>query len=484
MNPLVQRTIQLKPAIALVMGTIIGSGIFMRPAEMAGLLGNPLYIFLVWLIAGIFTLFAAMVSAEMGAMMPQTGGQYIYLKKIYGPFWSYLFGWANFSVINTAGTAGICYLFADYLNYFIDFPVLQTATIEAAKFHLPFIGDISPLNDIGKKLLTIFILAFLTFISSRSTSWGSRFQSIYTATKIIAITLLIGGLFFSGKGSFSHFTTNSETVHLSGVALVAALVAACNGALQSYDGWANVCTISGEVVNPEKNIPRSLLMGVGACILIYMLVTAAMIYILPMDTMAGSELVASDAAKAAFGNVGGGIIAALICISVLGTSNGSVLSTPRMSYAMANEKNFFAFAGKTHPKYKTPFNALWLHFAIMVPMVFSGKFWDLTDMYIFTAWLFNLMLIMGIFILRKKYPDTPRPYKVWGYPVIPALLLCFTAFYLLFTLYNDIVNYQLHHNDADVNTRVEKMNSVMGLALVALGIPFYFYFKWKYKKRD
>ncbi len=463
------------------MGTIIGSGIFMRPAEMAKLLGNPLYIFLIWIIAGVFTLFAAMVSAEMGAMMPETGGQYIYLKKIYGSFWSYLFGWANFSVINTAGTAGIAYLFADYFSYFFNFPTLTSTVIETAKFHIPFIGTISPLDDIAKKALTIFILALLTIISSRSTKWGSGFQSFYTVIKVVTIVALIGGLFFSGNGSFNHFTSTSTYTHFSGIALIAAMVAACNGALQAYDGWANVCTISGEVVNPSKNIPRSLLIGVSACIIIYCLITAAMIYILPIDQMATSEVVAADAAKQAFGNIGGGIIAALICISVLGTSNGSVLATPRMTYAMANEKTFFAFAGKTHKKFHTPFNALWLHFFVMVVMVLSGKFWDLTDMYIFTAWLFNLMLIAGIFILRKRYPTAKRPYKVWGYPIIPSLLLAFTAFYLCFTLYNDIHNYLAHHNDIDPKTRVDKMNSVMGLALVALGIPLYFYFRWKYK---
>jgi APA family basic amino acid/polyamine antiporter len=453
----------------------------MRPAEMAALLGNPIYIFLIWIIAGVFTLFAAMVSAEMGAMMPHTGGQYIYLHKIYGPFWSYLFGWANFSVINTAGTAGIAYIFATYLQYFFKLPALPADVENASRFYLPMVGDIYPLREIGLKVVTIIVLGILTTISYISTKWSSAFQAVYTIIKIITIVLLIGGLFFSGAGSFAHFTQNSGTISPRGLALVAALVAACNGALQAYDGWGNVLTISGELKDPAKNIPRSLLIGVSACILIYTAITAAMMYVLPVEVMARSQLVASDAAKAAFGNAGGGIIAFLICVSVLGTSSGNVLAPPRMTFAMYREKNFFAFTGKIHPRFKTPGNALWLHFLVMAIMVLSGSFYALTDMYIFVSWLFNLMLIAGLFVLRRRMPEADRPYQVWAYPFMPLVLLGFTAFYLIFTLYNDIHNYILHHHDLDPSTRVEKMNAVFGIILVAIGIPFYFYFRRKNK---
>jgi len=474
--PTFKRSIGLPAAFAIVTGSMIGSGIFMRPAEMAALLGSPLLILGVWAIAGLFTLFAAMVSAEIGAMLPQTGGQYIFMRTIYGKFWSYLFGWANFSVINTAGTAGIAFIFAQYLEYFFKLPRFAVATEQSFSIHLPMIGDILPLENMGGKLVTILILGIFTFINYKSTRAGSGLQLFFTIVKITVIALLIGGLFFSGNGNAAHFTGVQHAPRLPGIAMIAAIVAAINGALQSYDGWANMLMVAGEIKEPKKNIPKSLLLGISIVVLIYMLITAAMIYILPVQQMAGSSLVAADAARVAFGSIGGGLIAALICISVLGATQGCVLTPPRMTFAMAREGDFFKWTGKVHPRNQTPGNALVLHFIIMVLMVFSGSFYILTDMYIFVAWLFNLLLISGIFILRRKMPHAERPYKAWGYPLVPVLLLAFTAFYLGFTLYNDISNY--------LAGKIKIMNSVLGLVLTATGIPFYIYFRWRYPEKD
>lgn len=440
---------------------------------MAKLLGSPLLILLAWIIAGIFTLFAAMVSAEIGAMMPKTGGQYVFLRTIYGRFWSYLFGWANFSVINTAGTAGIAFIFGQYAEYFIKLPRFSDTTVHSFVIHLPMIGEVLPLQDFGVKILTIIVLAIFTAINYASTKLGGRVQLVFTIIKMLSITLLIGGLLFSGQGNAANFLMEEGSIKPTGyLAVIAAMVAACNGALQSCDGWQNMITVAGEIKNPSRNIPRSLLMGVSVCVLIYMAITAAIIYVLPMNKMAASELVAADAATVAFGSIGGGLIALLICLSVLGATNGNVLASSRMTFAMAQEGNFFASIGKVQPVYQTPGNALWLHFVIMTLFVFSGSFYILTDMYIFVAWMFNLMIVAGLFILRIKKPNAERPYKVWGYPYIPMLLLLFTAFYLGFTLYNDIDNYR--------HGRTHIMNSVFGIIMVATGIPFYLYFRWRY----
>lgn len=448
----------------------------MRPAEMAKALGSPTLILLAWIIAGVFTLFAAMVSAEIGAMMPQTGGQYIFIRNIYGRFWSYLFGWANFSVINTAGTAGIAFIFGQYFEYFFKLPQFSDTTVHSFVIHLPLIGDVLPLQDFGVKILTIIVLLIFTIINYASTKLGSKVQLAFTVIKVLSVTLLIGGLLFSGNGNADNFLIESGKIRPTGFwTVVAAMVAACNGALQSCDGWANMITVAGEIKNPSKNIPRSLLIGVSTCVFIYIAISAAITYVLPMDKMAVSELVAADAAMVAFGSIGGGLIAALICLSVLGATNGNVLSAPRMTFAMAEEGNFFASIGKVQPVYKTPGNALWLHFIIMVLFVFSGSFYILTDMYIFTVWLFNLMIISGLFILRSKQPNAHRPYKVWGYPYIPFLLLLFTAFYLGFTLYNDIESYR--------QGKTQIMNSVFGLMMVGTGIPFYVYFRWRYSAK-
>ncbi len=468
-----KRTLGLYTAISLVIGSVIGSGIFMRPAEMALLLGSPSLILLVWIIGGVLSLFVAMVVAEVGAMMPETGGQYFFIRKMYGDFWAYLYGWANFSVINTAGTAGVAFICSQYVEYFFTLPKFSNVIEQSFKIHLPFIGTILPLENIGVKLLTILLLAVLTFISYRSTKTGGIIQVVFTAAKILAIVLLVGGLFFYEKGSVKNFTTTSATIKPIGFALIAAIIAACNGALQAYDGWGNMVNVAGEIKNPQKNIPKSLFIGLISCIGIYLLVTLAMLYVLPVNEMAKSSLVASVAAEKVFGTIGGGVIAFLICLSVLGVTNASILAPPRMTFAMAQEGKFFAFAGKIHPVFNTPGNAMLLHLGWMIVMVFSGSFYILADMYIFVTWLFNLMLVAGVFILRKKMPNAIRPYKVWGYPFVPIIALLCTSFYLIITLYNDITAY----NSGKINL----INSVFGIALTAIGIPFYFYFKKKYK---
>jgi basic amino acid/polyamine antiporter, APA family len=471
-----KRTLGLYTAISLVIGTVIGSGIFMRPAEMASLLGSPLLILGVWVIGGLLSLFVAMVVAEVGAMLPETGGQYFFMRKMYGDFWAYLYGWANFSVINTAGTAGIAFICSQYVEYFFKLPRFSATVEQSVKLHLPFIGDILPLENMGVKCLTILLLVVLTIISYRSTKNGGIIQVVFTAAKILAIVLLIGGLFFYKDGGLKNVATSSNVIKPVGFALFAAIIAACNGALQAYDGWGTMVNVAGEIKNPQKNIPKSLFIGLLSCIAIYITITIAMMYVLPVDEMAKSSLVASDAAAKAFGNIGGGIIAFLICLSVLGVTNASILAPPRMTFAMAQEGKFFAFAGKIHPKHNTPGNAMLLHLGWMIVMVFSGSFYILADMYIFVTWLFNLMLVAGVFVLRKKMPDAERPYKVWGYPIVPIVSLLCTTLYLCVTLYNDIAAY----NSGKTNL----INSVFGIALTAIGIPFYFYFKKKYKSNS
>lgn len=470
------RTIGFYTAISIVISGVIGSGIFMRPAEMAGLLGSPLLVLSAWVIAGVFSIFSIMVIAEVGAMMPETGGQYVFMEKMYGDFWAYVYGWANFAVINTASGAGITFICAQYAQYFIKLPRFSTQVEQSVVLHVPLIGDILPLEDFGVKMLTILLVTLFSFIAYRSTKLSGSVQVIFTIAKVLAIVLLVFGLFFSGKGNFSNFITNAPALVPTGFALIVAMVAACNGALQAYDGAYMIVYMAGEVKNPGKILPRSLILGLVICMIIYMLITASMMYILPVQNMAASQLVASDAAKIAFGTIGGGIIALLICLSVLGPTNSTILSSPRLTFAMANHKNFFAFAGKIHPKFNTPGKAILLHLVWMIFMVISGSFNILADMYIFIVWVFNIMLMYGLFILRKKMPNEERPYKVWGYPWMPVITILFNAFYLIVMLYNDISNY--------INGKTHIMNSVFGLVLTAIGIPLYYYFKRKKSKTN
>lgn len=469
------RTIGFPAAISMVISGVIGSGIFMRPAQMAGQLGSPTLVLVAWVIAGIFSIFMIMTLAEVGAMMPATGGQYVFMEEMYGDFWAYLYGWANFAVINTASGAGITFICAQYAEYFFKLPRFSTVTEQSFVLHLPMIGDILPLENFGVKMLTLLLVTIFTIIAYRSTKFGGLVQVIFTVAKVLAITLLVFGLFFSGKGSLGNFVTESAVLRpATGFALMVAMVAACNGALQAYDGAYQIIYMAGEVKNPGKVLPRSLITGLFVCMIIYLAVTASMMYMMPVQDMATSSLVASDAAKIAFGTLGGGIIALLICLSVLGATNATVLSSPRITFAMANQGNFFKYAGKVHPAFKTPSNALLLHLFVMALMVVSGSFDILADMYIFIVWVFNLMLLYGVFILRKKMPNAERPYKVWGYPWMPILVILFNVFYLVVMLYNDISNY--------ISGKTHIMNSVFGLVLTAIGIPLYWYFKMRQRK--
>ena len=469
MGVVFQRTIGLRTATALVVGSIVGSGIFMRPAEMASLLGSPVLVMVVWVIAGVFTLLSALVLAEVAAMLPETGGQYAFMRHMYGDFWAYLYGWAAFAVINCAGTAGVAFIAAQYLEYFVPLPRFSAETEASLVWHIPLVGNLFPLQFFGRKLVSILFISLFTWIGYRSTRMGARVQFALAAIKVMAIILLVGGLFFSGKGDLANLYTASETIRPEGFALLLALVAACNGALQAMDGCSSMLFMTGEIKNPGYTIPRSLALGLASAIGIYLLVNLAMMYVLPVDRMAGSALVASDAAQLVFGAVGGGIIAFLIVLSVLGSTQVNVLTPPRLSFAMAQRGRFFAAAGRVHPRYQTPGNALLIHWAVMVLMTLSGSFFILTDMYIFITWVFNLMMMAGLFILRRKYPGHERPYKVWGYPWMPLLVILFNGFYLVVTLYDDIRNY--------LDGRTPVMNSVFGLVVVALGIPFYLYFR-------
>jgi APA family basic amino acid/polyamine antiporter len=250
-------------------------------------------------------------------------------------------------------------------------------------------------------------------------------------------------------------------------------MAATTGAFAAYDGWNNLNMVAGEIKNPQRNITRSLIVGLWVCIIVYVLVTLSYMYVLPINKMAGSKLVASDAIDVVLGNVGGGIIAALIMISTFGATNANLLANARVVFAMGESKTFFRGVAKVHPNYKTPGNAVLILGIWSSVLVLSGSFDLLADMFIFVSWVFYGLVILGLFILRKKMPNVERPYKAWGYPVIPLIFLLFTIVYIITTLYSDINNY--------VQGRSPFINSVFGLLLTAVGIPLYFYFKRKNK---
>ena len=459
----------LSAAISIVVGCLIGSGIFMKPATMASQVGSPEILIAVWIGAGIITLFGAMSNAEVAAMFPETGGQYIFFRHMYGDFFAFLYGWSAFAVFNTAGVASIAYVMGTYLEYFISLPRLPVESERVIDLYLPYIGHIYPLQNIGVKGATIAVVLALTFLNYRSTILGGRFLVFLTSLKVVAILVVIVALFFSPTGELSNFVTDSSTISLTGWALVGGIIAATSGAFWGYDGWNTISFVGGEIKNPQVAIPRALLIGITLCITIYTLINLAFLYVLPIDAMAASSMVATDAMQVAFGILAASLVAGLILLTTFGAVHGNALSVARVTFAMSAEGSFFKSIGKVHPRFQTPGNALWLHGVWTSLLVLSGTFDTLTDMVIFSSWFFYGMSTLGTMILRKKMPKAERPYKVMGYPYVPIVFIVFTFFFLVLTVVNDVNNY--------LTGRTAIINSVFSILLMLIGVPLYYYFR-------
>lgn len=468
-----KQTIGLWPAVAIIIGSIIGSGVFMKPATMAAQTGSPLWMTAVWIVAGIFSLIGALIYAEVGAMLPETGGQYVYFRHMYGKFVAFLYGWAAFAVINTAAVAAIAFVCAQYADYFLHLPRLDAVTEHSFAVYLPLLGKLYPLENLGVKLLAVCLVLLLTVINYISVRAGSALQVLSTVVKMAVIAALVFGIFFSGKGSAENFIAASAP--RQGVDLLSGLVGALTGAFMAYDGWINITFVGGEISHPQKTIPRSLFIGVFSCIVVYILVNQAYLYVLPVEKVAASSLVASDAIAAALGTTSAAIVAAMVVICTFGAINGNIMSVARVTYAMSVDKLFFSWTGKEHPRFRTPGNALLLHGIWASVLVISGSFDMLADMFTFISWVAYLMGAVGIFILRKKMPGTARPYKAWGYPLLAALFIAFAGFYVVSTVWNDINNYN--------SGRAPVINSLLGLAITALGIPLYLYFMMRRRRK-
>ena len=460
-------------ATSIIIGSIIGSGIFMKPASMAAQLGSPVWLILVWVIAGVFTLFGALIYAELGAMIPETGGLYVYFRKMFGDFAGFLYGWAAFAVINTTAVAAIAFVCAEYADYFLHLPRFNAATEQSMIWHIPLIGDLYPLQNFGVKCLGIFLVLMVTVLNYLSTKAGSAFQVVSTFVKIAVLFLLVFAIFISGNGAFQNFIVSENPK--GGGALLSGIIAALTGAFFAYDGWINITSIAGEVKNPQKNIPRSLFLGVSACIAVYILVNLAYLYALPVEKIAASSLVATDAMTVALGATAGAVVAAMIVICTLGALNGNTMATTRITYAMGKDKTFLPWAGKETRRFQTPGNALWLHGIWACFFIITGSFDMLADIMVFMTWIAYGLGAVGIFILRKKMADKERPYKIWNHPYVTICFIVFTVFFLGITIYNDISNYRQGIQPV--------INSILGLAITAAGIPLYYYFKRKQNKQ-
>jgi len=460
----------------LVIGGVIGSGIFRKPGIMAGQLGSPELLLGVWVLAGVITLIGALTIAEIAAMIPATGGQFVFFERMYGPLVAYLWGWAAFAVMQSGSIAAVAYVFAEYATQFVPLPELHGAAAEFS-FHVPLVGDVTPFKEIGVKGLAAVLIVGLTAVNYVGVKFGGLVQNIFTIAKMAGMVLLaIAAFLLPTGGSAANLTTPSLTLRPEGLALVAAVAAAMQGAFWAYDGWNRISFVAGEVRDPQRNLPRGLVLGMTAAMALYVMMNVAYAWVLPVDVMAQSKLVAADVAERCVSG-GGRWIALVVMISTFGAVNAIILASSRIYFSMARSNVFPRFLGAAHPRFHTPAASLAVQGVWSVLLLLSGTFDTLTDTLIFVSWAFYGATALGVFVLRRKEPDTPRPYRVPGYPWLPWVFVLFSAVFLALTVYNDVMAYRA----AVAAGRPAMINSAFGAALVLLGTPIYFFYRLRAK---
>lgn len=424
------RRLTLLDATMLNVGSMIGSGIFIVPATVAMYLHSPIEIIAAWIIGGIVSLCGALSFAELGAMMPHAGGQYVYLTRTYGAVWGFLSGWASFTVIMSASIAAVAVGFAEYLGYFFTFSALEI------------------------KLVAVASILLLTVINAAGTEFGIGIQNILTFIKMSALGLLAAFGFLHATDSAASTAELLPPTTSFGLAMIAVLWA--------YDGWVDLSFVAGEIKEPGKTIPRSLILSTLIVIVLYLAVNFSFLSLLSIPTMAASTQVATDAAVTIHGGAGATFIAVAIVISMLGANNAFVFTAPRIYYAMAREQLFFRSMGLLHATKRTPVIALIAQGTWACALVFLGTFNQLITYIVFSIWIFYALSCSAVIILRKRYPDEVRPYKTTGYPLTPIIFILFAVILVFQTIIE---------NPSD---------AAKGLVLIFSGLPAYWY--WKRKK--
>lgn len=427
-----KKEIGLLEAITMVVGIVIGSGIFFKASTVFKNAGSPTLGILAWVVGGLITIASALTVTEIATAIPKTGGVFAYLKELYSEKWAFLFGWVQALVYVPGVAAALSIVFVTQATYFI------------------------ALTKVQQKLLAIFMIFFIMLINVLSTKLGSRVQFIATIAKLIPISVII--VFGLAKGQAHSFAAAQAA---GGSVGLAGFGAAILGTLWAYDGWVGVGNMAGELKNPKKDIPRSIILGLTVTIAVYILINIAIVNIMPVADVIASEKAASDAAVILFGNAGAGFIAAGIMISIFGALNGYLMTGVRIPFAMSQD-NLFPFAkffGKVSDRFETPLNAFWFEVILASLYVLSGSFETLTNLAVFVVWIFFVMTVAGIFILRSKHKHLERPYTVPFYPVVPIIGIAGGIYILISTLITS-TSY-----------------AVYGIAITLIGLPVYFWIK-------
>lgn len=456
--------IGLPSAIILIISSIIGSGIYKKVVPMSVEVLSPSGVMLVWVLGGLLSLCGALSNAEIAGMMAATGGEYAYFRRIYGRFFAFLFGWGTFSVIKTASIASIAYVFSQSFNNLFQLPPLPLPIEEFVLF-----GGYKPFENGSVKLLTMGLVIALTALNARGTKLGESVSKLLTYGILLGIGAVVLLGWFSGVGKLENLTTPASSykpLSLTDVSLYSAYFAALLSAFWGYEGWNTIGVIGGEIVNPKRNVPIALGVGTLAVMLIYLLANVTYLYVLPIDQIIAlskipNAIAAVEVVRFIASDTGANLVSFLILLTTLGCTHTTILLVSRSHYAMAQEGLFFASAAKIHPRFGTPSNSLWIQCFWTCALVLSGSFDQLTDMLIFAAFVFYGATTLGVFILRRRSPELPRPYRVWGYPIIPGIFLIFCVALVIITFY----------------TRPRE--AMLGTILMATGLPFYWYWTRK-----
>src|SRR5581483_5309528 len=445
------RDLGVSHASAIVVGTIIGSGIFLVPAEMMQAVGSAKLVYVAWIVGGLLSFFGALTYAELGAMKPQAGGEYVYVRDAYGPLAGFLYAWTWFVIAKPASIATVTIGFVRILGTFRVFSFFSRDLVTA------------PIPVSYGQLVAIAAAVLISFLNYIGIKKAGEFQLLFTILKVAIILGIAFVVLGSGAGSWSNFAGSFSGATGGMTGFMAALVAA----LWAYDGWNDLNMVAGEVRAPERSIPIALIAGVAIVGALYMLLNAAVQYVLPASAIANSARPASDAMALILGPVGAGLVSFGMALSMLVTLNGTTMSGARVPFAVARDGYFFRALAQVHPRFHTPSIAIVVQALLSIALLLlGGNFRQLFSLAIFSEWLFYMIAGSSVFVFRNREPNAARPYRVWGYPWIPGLFVLASAVLLYYTFTDNL------------------RNSALGVLVILAGVPLFWYFARKHPGSD
>jgi basic amino acid/polyamine antiporter, APA family len=441
LEPQLARDLGVSHATAIVVGTIIGSGIFLVPSEMMQAVGSPRLVYLAWFVGGLLSFFGALTYAELGAMRPQAGGEYVYVRDAYGPLGGFLYAWTTLLISKPASIATITTGFVRILGEFPAFSFFTHPIVTVVTYG---------------QLAAIAAAVFISFLNYIGVKKAGEFQLVFTLLKVGIIVGIVVICFGYRGGGWSNFASTFTGAKGGIAGFMAALVAA----LWAYDGWNDLNMVAGEIRQPDRNIPIALIAGVAIVGALYVLVNAGVQYVLPAAVIAGSPRPASDAVALILGALGASVVSAGMALSMLVTLNGTTMSGARVPFAAARDRYFFPSVAKVHPRFLTPSVAILVQLGLAVALLLvGGSFRQLFSLAIFAEWLFYMITSSTVFVFRRREPNANRPYRVWGYPVVPMLFVLASAVLLYYTFTDNL------------------LNSAMGSLVILVGVPVFYYFR-------